>query len=221
MFANFYFKRALRILPSFLVVLGLYFALPGFRDKIDLEPAWRYLMFIANFGDLMTKGFSHIWSLCVEEHFYLVFPIVVALGYRRLSRSAITLSVLTLVVFGVILRYWLWKNQVGNQFELGSAKKMLFINRIYYPTYCRLDGLIVGVSLAMIREFNPEIWSRLTNFPRSIFGVGILLVVCGAAIMPGVNPSVAAAMGAFPLVSLGFGALTVADPSIYPRRTRI
>ncbi|MCX6124372.1 MAG: acyltransferase [Proteobacteria bacterium] len=77
-FPRFYFKRSLRILPAYFAVLLLYFVWPDFRETPSLEPAWRFILFVMNFG-VKAEAFSHAWSLCVEEHFYLAFPLIVSL----------------------------------------------------------------------------------------------------------------------------------------------
>ena len=45
-FAKFYLKRSFRILPSYYTVLALYFLWPAFRENPDIDPAWRFAIFI-------------------------------------------------------------------------------------------------------------------------------------------------------------------------------
>jgi peptidoglycan/LPS O-acetylase OafA/YrhL len=75
---EFYIKRFFRIIPVYLVVVAIYFCFPFFREKEGLPPLWKFLTFTQNLGiDLKNGGaFSHAWSLCVEEHFYVFFPVV-------------------------------------------------------------------------------------------------------------------------------------------------
>lgn len=70
-FRVFFLKRFFRIIPAFLITVGLYFCFPIFREKESLPPIWKFLTFTQNLGlDLKDFGtFSHAWSLCVEEHF--------------------------------------------------------------------------------------------------------------------------------------------------------
>ncbi|MES2630244.1 MAG: acyltransferase [Bacteroidota bacterium] len=73
---SYFIKRVFRILPAYLVVVAVYFIVPVFRERESLPPLWKFLTFTQNIGlDNFTEGtFSHAWSLCVEEHFYLVLP---------------------------------------------------------------------------------------------------------------------------------------------------
>src|SRR5205085_1436603 len=60
-FRRFYLKRSLRILPAYLATLGLYYAWPGFREAPAIDPPWRFLLFVMNFGR-SGEAFSHAWS---------------------------------------------------------------------------------------------------------------------------------------------------------------
>jgi len=74
---EFYRRRAYRILPAYLVVLWLYLVFPAWRESPVLPSLWQFLTFTVNlfFVDFSHHAFSHVWSLCVEEHFYLVLPL--------------------------------------------------------------------------------------------------------------------------------------------------
>ncbi|MEW1954384.1 acyltransferase [Terrabacter sp. NPDC080008] len=89
---RFYVHRALRLLPVLLLVIAFVFALtrlPG--SGVDLGDtvtgAWQGLAYVTDFSLALTQSFSpqlaHLWSLAVEEHFYLVWPLVMGLLLRR------------------------------------------------------------------------------------------------------------------------------------------
>ena len=75
-FGAFYRRRAFRILPAFLTVLAVYLLFPAWREAPGMQPAWQFLTFTMNLliDYRHNQAFSHAWSLCVEEHFYLLFP---------------------------------------------------------------------------------------------------------------------------------------------------
>jgi peptidoglycan/LPS O-acetylase OafA/YrhL len=149
---EFYFKRLLRIVPAYLVVLVAYFCLPWIHERESLPPLWRFLTFTQNIGlDLRTSGtFSHAWSLCIEEQFYLVLPIVLLLFARR--RHAVWILPL-LVVSGLLVRTLLFQQRVEDGFD--------WYEWIYYPTWSRLDGLLVGILLAAIYEWRPTLRAKV------------------------------------------------------------
>jgi peptidoglycan/LPS O-acetylase OafA/YrhL len=74
---EFFAKRFFRIIPPYLVVIALYVFVPFLREREHFAALWKYLTFTFNFGlDLHQIGtFTHAWSLCVEEQFYLILAI--------------------------------------------------------------------------------------------------------------------------------------------------
>ncbi len=83
--SGFFVRRAFRVLPAYLVVVALYFAFPGVRESPNIQPLWQFLTFTQNiFPDYFrARALSHAWSLCIEEHFYLLLPPIVWLLARR------------------------------------------------------------------------------------------------------------------------------------------
>jgi len=76
----FYIRRGLRTLPAFWFVLALYFLFPAVMGGQPPPPLWRFLTFTQNLGLHGGTAFSHAWSLCIEEQFYLVLPLLVVAG---------------------------------------------------------------------------------------------------------------------------------------------
>ncbi|HEY2392441.1 MAG TPA: acyltransferase [Candidatus Angelobacter sp.] len=157
---GFYLRRAFRVLPAYLTVLLFYFAIPGFREAPSLSPAWQFLTFTENFriDYLHDQAFSHVWSLCVEEHFYLVLPLLVLLLMRRPSFYRTVAVILGIFCFGIVIRCYIFLHSV--QPLTGDAFVLAYVEKIYFPTHTRLDGLLVGVTLATIKTFRPQWWQR-------------------------------------------------------------
>lgn len=74
---GFYLRRALRILPAYIVLLWVLFGL-SLHERVSLAPVdwWTALTYTVNFAPRSAWDVGHIWSLSVEEHFYLVWPCV-------------------------------------------------------------------------------------------------------------------------------------------------
>jgi peptidoglycan/LPS O-acetylase OafA/YrhL len=205
---GFYMRRAFRVLPAYLTVLLFYFAIPGFREAPGLSPAWQFLTFTENFriDYLHDQAFSHVWSLCVEEHFYLVLPVLILLLMRRPSFSKAFVMVLGILCFGIGIRAYIYLHQIAIFPRDDDAFALAYVERIYYPTHTRLDGLLVGVTLATIKTFRPSWWQRAMSH-------GYLLLVGGLALCAGAiwlfndRLSFSASVIGFPLLAVGLGLL--------------
>ncbi|MDB5267371.1 MAG: acyltransferase [Hymenobacter sp.] len=201
--ATYFIKRTFRILPAYWAVVALYFGMPAFREREALPPLWKFLTFTQNFGlDLQVGGtFSHAWSLCVEEQFYLLLPLgLLALAPRRSGKwAAAALPVLVALGFGA--RLLSWYGAVVPQ--LGWYKYM------YYPTYNRLDGLLVGIAIAALFHFRPQVAGRLARHGNGLALLG-LAVLAGAFWLCREPQAFGASVFGFPLVALGYGLLVVA-----------
>ena len=174
-FGDFYLRRAFRILPAFLVVLALYLAWPGFREAPGMEPWWKFLSFTMNLSiDYGQKAaFSHAWSLCVEEHFYWLFPVAAVLMMRRPAAWKFALLCVLVVAGGMALRAAAWRH--GMAVDPGFTRNW-FVEDIYYPTWNRLDGLLAGVALAVWKTMRPQAWERARRYAN-------LALVAGLAVL--------------------------------------
>lgn len=211
----FYIKRFFRIVPPYLLVLALYVFLPVFREKEMLPPVWKFLTFTQNFGlNLKTQGtFSHAWSLCVEEQFYILFPCLLALLlYVRAGRKAFWL-IPVLFAGGFICRWWIYTYQVA---PAGDSPDfwVIWYRAVYYPVYNRLDGLLAGVAIAALFQFKPLAKEWVNRYANGWFFAGLAMLTMAWFITENSFSPVATVYG-FPLVSAGYGAIVAA--AVCPR----
>jgi peptidoglycan/LPS O-acetylase OafA/YrhL len=198
-FGAFYLRRAFRILPAFLAVLAVYLLFPAWREAPGMQPAWQFLTFTLNLliDYQHNQAFSHAWSLCVEEHFYLLFPLLAWWLARRSSRALVIGCAVLVVATGLLLRGY------------ASLHGKDWLESIYYPTWTRLDGLLAGVLLATIQAWRPQRWAAMQRRANLLACVGLLLV--GAAIwLFRDKTGFAASTFGFPLLSLGLALLVAA-----------
>jgi peptidoglycan/LPS O-acetylase OafA/YrhL len=210
--AQFYRRRAYRILPVFLVVLALYALWPAWREAPGLSPLWQFLTFTENFFVDYTnnQAFSHVWSLCVEEHFYLLLPLLVLVIS---SKPAAWKTVLVLTFFAAL-------GMAIRSYELFHVLRHVdhdhfgtrYIEAIYYPTYTRLDGLLAGVALALIQIFRPAWWSECNKRANRIFLAGIALLAIALWVFTDRFGAIGTVIG-FPLLALSFAMLVAAAAS--------
>ena len=213
-YSRFFGRRLLRTLPAYLVVVALYVLIPGVRDRPDIAPLWQFLTFSQNWlVDMSTpKAFSHVWSLCVEEQFYLVFPAVVALIALRPTPAKVIGALIAVLILGMGLRGYLWLHSVAaTPFDIGADPRSgRYMRLIYYPTGTRLDGLLMGVAAAAIRAFRPATWARLTARPNLLLGAGLAGVVASTFFFGDQIARFWPTVFGFPLLSFSIALVVVA-----------
>src|SRR6266436_1329327 len=118
-----------------------------------------------------------------RPNFYIILPLLLFLFGRFRSATPVLVVAITIVVIGMVLRFAIWNEVIGAMLETGNYKELgfLYLTYIYYPTYCRLDGLVFGVSLATAKVFWPEIWRRHAD-SRIMFAGGALSVALALAL---------------------------------------
>ena len=207
---DFYIKRFFRILPVYYFVLALYFLFPVLSGDQLLPPLWKFLTFTHNLGFTQFethRSFGVVWSLCVEEHFYLLLPVTLVLLLKKgwLKKAAVLL--LILFVAGFIFRLYGWYNIYIPQSN-GIENRSLWIQTIYYPTYCRLDGLLAGVAIAALYNYLHSLFSRLSKYANGFIALGLLILTISYFLF---NNSIGfgRSIFSFPMVSLGFGCMVL------------
>jgi peptidoglycan/LPS O-acetylase OafA/YrhL len=135
----FYLRRAFRILPPYFVYLAVVAVLAGV-GVLAVEPREfvACLLFVRNYvqpADGHGWYTGHYWSLSVEEHFYLFWPLfLIALGSRRARPVAVVLALLVPV----------WT-------AVGTSSGWIPVNEVGARTDTRLDALIWGCWAALMR----------------------------------------------------------------------
>lgn len=207
---GFYRRRAYRILPAYLAVLALYFCIPGFREKSAIQPAWQFLTFTTNL--LIEPGvryaFSQAWSLCVEEHFYLIFPLIVMVVVPIANFRRVAAIMITLVLAGIAWRAYAWHEAA----VAGAMNPSRYMQLIYYPTYARLDGLLCGVGLAMISIYRPGVWERIQRHPNVLALIGAAVIAAAIWVCQDLF-SFTACVTVFPLLAVGFTLIVASGTS--------
>jgi peptidoglycan/LPS O-acetylase OafA/YrhL len=219
---RFFLGRAFRVLPAYFAVLGLYFAVPAVRESEGIAPAWQFLTFTTNlFPDYFhNRAFSHAWSLCVEEHFYLLLPASVWLLARRPGYASAAGAIAFVLVGGALLRGWLWQHDVAPYAHVLSGEGnffVRFVESIYNPTYTRLDGLLAGVALAAVRAFRTTWWTRAMRAGPLLLIPGLAGVAASMCLEPA---SCLGAVVLYPLLSASLALVMAAalSPRTWPGR---
>ncbi|NHA04779.1 acyltransferase [Mucilaginibacter sp. HC2] len=134
-FSAFYIRRSLRIFPLYYFFLVVsYFLLPILLKEpfIPFHKQWYYWVYLQNFGTTFNWGCvgpGQLWSLAVEEHFYLFWPLLI----YYLNVKQIKISVWIIFALGFISRFLLIKNGYES----------------FYFTFSNMDSLALGSLLAL------------------------------------------------------------------------
>jgi peptidoglycan/LPS O-acetylase OafA/YrhL len=207
-FADFYVRRAFRILPAYWAVLLLYLLLPAFREAPGMEPGWKFFAFLLNLSIdyAHNTAFSHAWSLCVEEHFYWVFPLLAVAMLRRPAAWKFGLLCTAVVLGGVALRALIWLHNAEADPNLA---RNWFVEELYYPTWSRLDGLLCGVALAVCKTMRPQAWAAARCHANLILLAGAALLGVSFWLFQNRVGLLANAVG-WPVLSVALGLLVFA-----------
>ena len=158
---KFYKKRALRIFPVYyitLIIIGIF---------ITWEKLFYTLTFTYNYSYPFEKvrfPFEHFWSLCVEEHFYIIFSTILYLLSVRSAQNFIQFVIPFLCVVGAFLTYLF--------FEEDIADKMVFSS-----SYCRIISLSFGAIFAFRENQIEEKLFSLKHYLSILSFMGILYVI--------------------------------------------
>jgi peptidoglycan/LPS O-acetylase OafA/YrhL len=213
-FGDFYLRRAFRILPALFVVLAIYLTVPAFREEPGMQPWWQFATFTVNLliDYQHNKAFSNAWSLCVEEHFYLLFPVLAWWLTRRPSATKFFTVCVAIALAGIALRSSIWlldMAPVQGVEGAGRSFNQRFIEDMYYPTWNRLDGLLAGVMLATLKTYRRAAWDRLQANANIALIAGLVVVALGMWLFRDRTGLIGNSIG-WPVLSAGLALLVFA-----------
>lgn len=202
---KFYFRRALKTWPNYFVLIFIVFQIPLFQESEQFPSIWKFLTFTQNFN-FSQSALSHTWSLCIEEHFYLVLPLASLLFLQKPKLKKVVLGVTALLFLGFFQRGYLWTEYL----KYAQADRFSeYFNKIYYPTYNRLDGLVIGVFIAYLQNYVPELWKKILLHANEWLTLGLVLCLFGW-ILQIQRTSFISTLLVFPVMAFGFACIMIA-----------
>ncbi|WP_338792211.1 acyltransferase [Bernardetia sp. Wsw4-3y2] len=154
-------RRGYRTIPIyyiflFVAYLGVYFI----RGE---SFSWQHLFFLQNYQESISF-YAISWSLCVEEHFYLVMPFLTLL-ILKLPRKISPLIILILLVIPLLARMLSYPTTPISGFG-------------YYftATHFRYEGLLIGVIISYIISYKKTFFDFLIPYAYLIYALTFILV---------------------------------------------
>ncbi len=154
-FRKFYLGRARRLLPALILVLlvvslaaALVYQDAARQLASDVVASvfyvnnWWYIAADQSYFEFIGRPplLKHLWSLAVEEQFYLVWPAIAFLAMRRFARKGVFAVAATLAILSTI---WMLQLAVANGFPDFADP-----SRAYFGTDSHSMGLLVGAAMA-------------------------------------------------------------------------
>jgi peptidoglycan/LPS O-acetylase OafA/YrhL len=181
-FKSFYARRTLRIFPLYYAVVVVAVLLVPLAFAVGIGPdkyehyahdlwhkqlwLWTYTQnYLQAGGAHELPGLGHLWSLAVEEQFYLAWPLVVFVTPRRRLLS----TALTICVMVTILRVALALSHTVDPLALRQW------------TFTRVDTLLLGGVAAIIVR-TPNAWDRVRRYLRPTMRTCIALLLVGSSL---------------------------------------
>lgn len=159
---RFYFRRALRIWPLYFLVLAVIPYLATITE--DTEPNyWWNILFVNNYHSILQRDFepmiAHYWSISIEEHFYLFWPLLLAfIPFKKMPQLFVTI-----IFVSIASRVYFYNTSPDWYYH------------IRLNTLCRMDTLALGGLLAWVVfnaksfEFRVPGWIRIMIYLTFIF----------------------------------------------------
>jgi peptidoglycan/LPS O-acetylase OafA/YrhL len=190
----FYIRRLLRVWPLYFVVLALAGLLSVFDGSqiVGWDYTLAFLLFTGNWimslrGSPRAIIIAPLWSVCFEEQFYLLWPLVL----RKASRKAIFLSAMALLPVAAVARLILTLEH-----QRAAA--------IWYNTFARLDAIAYGILLAVILHGRTLRLGRRARLTLLLLGISAWVAVGRSwPLVQGPQLTLVGSLIGYPLMSLG------------------
>jgi len=161
-FRQFYLRRAVRILPPMYITIAFLAVLSvlGLVHPLNWAGLPFDVMFLSNYFPVSGMPIG-LWSLAVEEHYYLAFPLVMALLARRFSFASSAAILFALCAGVLAVRLW-------------EVHALVAFDRINFATHTRIDSILFGSILAL---WNNPVADDRDMLPKGLFGYALAVAL--------------------------------------------
>ncbi|WP_461518874.1 acyltransferase family protein [Porticoccus sp.] len=167
-FGRFYQRRFMRLMPAYLLALGL-----GFLAAPNREYIWSNLLYINNLLPASTHFMPWTWSLAIEEQFYFLFPVLLLWGMRCFSAKTLFWSMLLGFLGFVLIRFLvIWHFELFLPicwYEKSCDGFFQVIDYIYVKPWTRFGSFLPGIFAAYFHVYHQE--SLVAFYQRHRVGI--------------------------------------------------
>jgi peptidoglycan/LPS O-acetylase OafA/YrhL len=161
---KFYMRRLLRIWPLYFLILAITPFIAHWTNSAEPHYWWNIFFannFVAIRENLHEPGLQHFWSICVEEHFYLIWPVLIYLTPTKklpvLFAGVILISVASRWFYFYTNEDWLIHTQLN--------------------TICRMDTLAIGSWIAW-RVMDRPFTVSVSGWIRAMVYATLIMLLC-------------------------------------------
>lgn len=187
-------RRAARLFPAYLAALALYaMVLP-----YNLSHIWANLLFVNNYVPFAQQAMGWTWTLAVDAHFYIVFPLAILLV--RDSRWYLPLLVAALIGAIVVRTVVVLHAGMTLPWLTSPVYDAAHFNRVfdvlYDKTHMRFGAIVCGLIAAYLYEYTSvrTVLARSATFALALF-LASLAVLAAYMAVPGYLPESGARLG--------------------------
>jgi peptidoglycan/LPS O-acetylase OafA/YrhL len=200
-FPRFFLRRAMRVFPAFYLVLTLavfwytrldiphsQFLLvgPGGWGEM-LQNSWVNYTYVMNYtfhtGSANPMGWT--WTLCVEEHFYLLLPPLLVVLYRSPRSWVVPAGLIAFIVLPI----------VGRAIQYSINPDLFQMDGFFFQTHNRVDEMMIGVLIAYLFVHHPDKLKSFVERAGSLCWITAVVILIIVGVYGGINR-----LGMFPVV---------------------
>ena len=199
--SRFYVRRAWKIYPSFyfLLLFACLYQWLALKYPVSGQSLFSELVFIQNYN---APFWNHTWTLAVEEHFYLLLPLVLSIFIRKNRGAQNPFRAVPYLVLGVSIGCLAIR--IANYLLRSDYSFRTHV----FPTHLRLDSLLFGVAISYAHHFHGPWLQRAFRPLRHVLIALGAAVLGSAALLPSYRGFYVHTFG-FTVHYVGTGALMV------------